>query len=136
MPILTNEIVATGPVTYDFDEMVGPLVPKSMQLEVIARPGVDGQEFRETGIRATSSRLRTTRYYTDRAAAITALTAYVNLHGETVAVTMHDEAMGNYVVERVSQAGDVQAVVNVANSVQSGTPQARMAVDWQLRNVT
>lgn len=101
---LTDNYIVIDPDTFStitlaggffFDDILGALQPKAQQLEVILRPGVDGESLRETGVRAIPSPIRTLHAFLDRGDALTALEQYLTLiDGNPYEIVQHDESYG------------------------------------------
>jgi hypothetical protein len=113
MPVYTNSIDA-----FEFEDMVGRLNPKAEQLEVLLRPGHDGETLRKTGVRAEPSRIVTMHFVADWAAAKAALEAYNALiDGEPYEVIQHDESYGYFRVLNVTEMPQTRFVTAVVGSI-------------------
>lgn len=82
---------------YLFDDMIGDFQPKCEQLEILLRPGSDGEELRATGIRAVPTRLLTVRYLASRSDALAAMEQYVTLaDGVAYEIINHGQSWGYF----------------------------------------
>jgi hypothetical protein len=100
---------------YDFDALNGRLQPKAEQLEVIVRPGHDGETTRKTGVRGLPSQIQTLHYVADRTAAQTAIVAYTALIGAAPQeITQRDVSFGYFKIINVVEVlvADCMKVVN------------------------
>lgn len=81
--MLTNSIIFDPDDEEDgffqFEDMSGVLHPRTEQMEVIVRPGSDGESLRTTGVRAIPSQVVTMHYVEDLEAAKDAIEAYITL---------------------------------------------------------
>lgn len=113
MPIYTNSIDE-----FEFEDIVGRLQPKAEQLEVIVRPGRDGEILAKTGVRAVPSQIVTMHYVADWLAAKAALEAYISLiDGDPYEVIQRDETFGYFRVLSVVELPQTRAVTNVIGSI-------------------
>lgn len=113
MPLLPNVIVfdpdsfdfgdlpgASG--CYEFDALRGEFQPKQQQLEGIIRPGRDGEQLRETGVRGDPFPIVTVLYVATREDAVSAIDAYVTLvDGNPYEVYANGTSMGFFKVLKV-----------------------------------
>lgn len=127
MPVYTNTIDA-----FEFEDMVGRLHPKAEQLEVLIRPGHDGETLRKTGVRAQPSQIVTMHFVADWAAAKAALEAYLGLiDGEAYEVVQHDESYGYFNVLNVVELRQTRFCTNVIGSIVAN-PSVQQFVQWTL----
>ncbi len=120
---------------YEFDEMIGALLPKSKQLEVYVRPGLAGESLRNSGVRAPACLIETRHCVADRAAAKAAINAYVALKdGVGYEVFQHGEIWGYYRVFDVTPAPLVPVRSPLGTLV--ANPTIWMRVAWELISTT
>jgi hypothetical protein len=80
---------------YLFDDMIAAFQPKAQQLEILLRRGRDGEELRETGIRAKPSVMTTVRAVEDREGALENLEEYTALQdGNPYEIINHGVSWG------------------------------------------
>lgn len=139
MGLLFNHIVYdaaayeldTSTGRFAFDDMLGAPQPKTEQLEVIARPGVDGENLRETGVRAEPTALRTLVYLADRGDAKTAIESYaVLIDGEPYEIIQHGQSWGFYRVLKVVPQPLLPCAVAAGTLVVN--PSVLLIADWLL----
>lgn len=112
MPVHTNTIDA-----YQFEYIRGSLQPRSEELEVFTRPGLDDTTIRLTGVRGRPVQIQTMHYVADFTAAKNALSAYVQLKdGASYEIVQHSISMGNYRILDVVEVY-ARAVTNVTGSL-------------------
>jgi hypothetical protein len=112
MPIHTNTIDA-----YEFEDIRGSLQPRSEELEVFSRPGVDDTTVRLTGVRGRPVQIQTMHYVADFTAAKNALSAYVQLKdGSSYEIVQHTVSFGDFRILDVVQVS-ARAVANVVGSI-------------------
>jgi hypothetical protein len=88
---------------YAFDDIVGALDPKQNEAQVIERFGVDGETVRLLATRAANSRAVFVRYLADRATALSAIEAYVDLiDGNPYELIQHGESFGYWKILRIN----------------------------------
>lgn len=115
---------------YGFDDMQGDLQPKQPQLEILARPGRDGERLRDTGTRAVPSRITTLLWVDDRADHLDLLDDYIALiDGDPYEIKQHGESYGYFRIVGVSPRQPI-ACLNVTGHVGGGTPQIMQIIDW------
>jgi hypothetical protein len=115
MPVHTNTIDA-----YEFEDIRGSLQPRSEELEVFSRPGLDDTTVRLTGVRGRPTQIQTMHYVADFTAAKNALSAYVQLKdGNNYEIIQHSVSFGDFRILDVVQVS-ARAVTNVVGSLISG----------------
>jgi hypothetical protein len=137
MAILANYIITDAddfdvgdPDTYlPFDDLIAAFQPKAEQLEVIVRPGRDGEIMRETGVRADPTPMRTLLYVVDRGDTLDAIEAYVTLiDGLPYEIIQHGESFGFFRVLKVNPLPLVPCAACAGSLISN--PGILLAVDW------
>jgi hypothetical protein len=127
MPLFANSID-----DFDFEDMFGVLHPKAEQLEVIVRPGRNGEALRKTGVRAVPSQIVTLHYVVGWAGAKNAIDAYIALiDGDPYEVIQRDESYGYFRVLSVVQLPQTRYSVNNVGALLSNTT-VRQYCAWTL----
>lgn len=127
MPAFTNTID-----DFEFEGLYGRLNPKAEQLEVIVRPGHDGESTRKTGIRAIPSQIVTMHFVADWEAARNAIDAYIDLiGGDPIQVIQNDVDYGLFKVMSVVDTNQTRAVTRVVGSI-IPNPQVQQWCQWTL----
>lgn len=118
------------PLTYfPFDDLLAAFQPKAVQLEVIVRPGVDGESLRETGVRADPTPMRTLFYVGDRGDAKSAIVAYIQLiDGNPYEIIQHGESWGFYQVLKVNPLPTIPCATAAGTIIPN--PGILLVVDW------
>jgi len=79
--------IASGSSTYDFISLRGQPQSQGMMLEELARPGVDGQAYRQVARRAQPFQMIGVRDVADDSAARDLIVTLKSMQGQTVTVT-------------------------------------------------
>jgi hypothetical protein len=112
MPVHTNTIDA-----YEFEDIRGSLQPRSEELEVFSRPGLDDTTVRLTGVRGRPTQIQTMHYVADFTAAKNAISAYVQLKdGSGYEIVQHSVSFGDFRILDVVEL-QARAVTNVTGSL-------------------
>lgn len=129
MPALTNSIG-----TETFLDLQGNLKPRSEDLQVLARPGVNDVRIRTAGVRGQPVRVRSIKYVASHTAAASKLDDYIALKdGAEYAVTQNSVSMGYYKVLDVSQVSE-RAILNAVGG-EAGSEQSEQICEWTLIHV-
>lgn len=126
MAYLTNSIGA-----YQFASIRGAIFKPQEQLEILTRPGVNGNGLRRLGRRGKPFELVTVAFYADLTAAKTALEDYQTLPG-SVALTLTRSGVdhGDYNVLEVQEVDTFAVTTPCGNADPTAT--ACMILKWTL----
>jgi hypothetical protein len=120
---------------YQFEDLRGMIVPRSEDIELLARPGKDDTTARLTGVRGRPFAVVTMHYVADFEAAATAISEYVQLKdGNPYEVIQHSISFGFYRVLDVVEAVPPRAVASVVGSI-IANPTVQQFCQWTLQHV-
>ncbi len=124
MPVLENSIGVA-----EFQDLVGTVYPRQMQIELIDRPGTNSIGARNTGTKGKPFRLVSTAYHDSFDAASQFLIDCTTLKDSLQILVMNGTLLGSVMVVEVAEHKPRQAVYNVA-----GAPgkQCRAELAWTL----
>lgn len=117
---------------YGFDWMRGDLLPKETQVEILWRPGRDGERLRDMGVRARLSKIVTRLFVDDVADHLTLVESYLGLiNGTPYEIKQHGESHGYFKIIRVTPREPIAATSAVGH-VGGGTPSVLSTVEWEV----
>ena len=128
----TYQIIAAGPITYNFQDIRGTVLLAEEGIAITERDGVADHALRKTGVRARPTNVTAIEYFASTNDAATNLAAYQALNGTTVTLVQAGVSYTLMEVLSVQLAGELVPTGAVAGSLVAN-PIGRMTTRWTLK---